>query len=119
MTIENKIDELIEAIATLTVNITLLTEGVTNRKKVVVAKSVPVEVITPTLTLVESSASDCPYSDSKGLMVFVMNKYKELGPIKGAKIQGLFDSIGAANVSDIKPDQYADFYAGMMALGRD
>lgn len=57
-----------------------------------------------------------PFNDGKGLIEFVMNAYKELGPDKGAQIQNVLVSLGVQNVNDVKPEQYPAFYSGVQAL---
>jgi hypothetical protein len=57
-----------------------------------------------------------PFSDSKGLIEYVMAAYKEMGPTKGAGIQGVLVGMGLANINDVQPAQYGDFYAKVEAL---
>lgn len=45
-----------------------------------------------------------------------MGSYKAMGPEKGAKIQQVLTSMGHANINDIKPEQYGQFYAGVEAI---
>ena len=59
-----------------------------------------------------------PFSDGQGLIAYVMDAYKSMGPTKGAGIQGVLTSIGVANINDVKPEQYATLYAGVEALKR-
>lgn len=58
----------------------------------------------------------CPITDAKTLMTYVMEVYRNLGPIKGAKIQNVLASLGVASVNDVKPQMYAQFYQGVEAL---
>lgn len=62
------------------------------------------------------ATSACPFTDSSGMMAFVMEKYKAYGPIKGAAIQGVLHSLGCTNINDVTPDKYAAFYAGVMGI---
>jgi hypothetical protein len=57
-----------------------------------------------------------PFSDSKGLIEYVMTAYKEMGPTKGAGIQGVLVGMGLTNINDVKPEQFGDFYAKVEAL---
>jgi hypothetical protein len=57
-----------------------------------------------------------PFSDSKGLIEYVMAAYKAMGPTKGAGIQGVLVGMGLANINDVKPEQFGDFYAKVEAL---
>ena len=49
-------------------------------------------------------------------MIFVMDSYKALGPIKGAKIQDVLNSVGVKNINEVKPEHYAAIKAGVEAL---
>ena len=57
-----------------------------------------------------------PFSDSKGLIDYVMAAYKAMGPTKGAGIQNVLTGLGYANINDIKPEHYGALYAGIEAL---
>ena len=57
-----------------------------------------------------------PFSDSKGLIDYVMAAYKTMGPTKGAGIQNVLTGLGYANINDIKPEHYGALYAGIEAL---
>ena len=57
-----------------------------------------------------------PFSDSKGLIEYVMAAYKAMGPTKGAGIQGVLTGMGLVNINDVQPAQYGDFYAKVEAL---
>ena len=57
-----------------------------------------------------------PFSDPKGLIEFVMTSYKNLGPTKGAGIQGVLTGLGYQNINDVKAEHYAALFAGIEAL---
>lgn len=57
-----------------------------------------------------------PFSDSKGLIDYVMAAYKTMGPTKGAGIQNVLTGLGYQNINDIKPEHYGALYAGIEAL---
>ena len=57
-----------------------------------------------------------PFTDAKTLLGYVMNKYKNLGPVKGALIQGVLAELGVKNVNEVKPEQYQTFYAKVEAI---
>jgi len=57
-----------------------------------------------------------PFSDGKGLIDYVMNAYKALGPQKGAMIQGVLTGMGYQNINDVKPEHYGQLFAGVEAL---
>ena len=59
-----------------------------------------------------------PFADGQGLIAYVMEAYKSMGPTKGAGIQGVLTSIGVANINDVKPEQYGAVFNGVEALKR-
>ena len=67
---------------------------------------------------VVQQAPAVPFSDGQGLIAYVMDAYKAMGPTKGAGIQGVLTSIGVANINDVKPEQYGTLFAGVEALKR-
>jgi hypothetical protein len=69
----------------------------------------------PTATAT-STTSSAPFSDSKGLIDYVMGAYKALGPQKGALIQGVLTGMGYQNINDVKPEHYGALFAGVEAL---
>ena len=78
------------------------------------APSLVAPVVLPT---VASGASlVAPFTDGKGLIAYVMESYKSLGPVNGAKIQEVLTGIGYANINEVKPESYAALYAGVEAL---
>lgn len=60
--------------------------------------------------------SGAPFADGKGLIDYVMNAYKALGPQKGAMIQGVLTQLGYQNINDVKPEHYGALYQGVEAL---
>ena len=61
-------------------------------------------------------ASGAPFTDGKGLIDYVMNAYKALGPQKGAQIQNVLVNLGYQNINDVKPEHYGALFAGVEAL---
>ena len=59
-----------------------------------------------------------PFTDGPGLIQYVMGAYKEMGPTKGAQIQGVLTTLGYANINDVKPEHYGSLYQGVEALKR-
>lgn len=57
-----------------------------------------------------------PFTDSKGLIAYVMAAYQAMGAEKGAKIQGVLVGLGYANINDVKPEHYGALYTGVEAL---
>lgn len=79
----------------------------------------------PTFTMPPAAApvappapAGAPFTDPQGLMNYTMAAYQEMGATKGAAIQQVLASLGHANMNDVKPEQYAQFYAGVEALKR-
>ena len=62
------------------------------------------------------AAAHVPFSDTKGLIDYVMGVYRQIGPQKGAGIQAVLTSIGCQNINDVRPEQYAAMFAGVEAL---
>lgn len=61
-------------------------------------------------------APQIPFSDQKGLVTYVMEAYKSMGPQKGAQIQQVLINMGCGNINEVKPEQYAALYAGVETL---
>ena len=57
-----------------------------------------------------------PFSDGKGLIDYVMGAYKALGAAKGSQIQTVLTGLGYSNINDVKPEHYAQLFAGVEAL---
>lgn len=138
MSLETKIELLTEAITALTAKIETLkvapaveiapvvapiVEAPTPLVQPVVAPVVPVVPAMPAPPVfvapapaTASVASGAPFTDGKGLIEYVMNSYKALGPQKGSLIQGVLTGLGYQNINDIKPEHYGQLYAGVEAL---
>ena len=63
-------------------------------------------------------AQAAPFANGPGLIAYVMGAYKEMGPTKGAQIQGVLTTLGYANINDVKPEHYGSLYQGVEALKR-
>ena len=61
-------------------------------------------------------AGGAPFSDGKGLIDYVMASYKALGAAKGSQIQTVLTGLGYSNINDVKPEHYAQLFAGVEAL---
>ncbi len=61
-------------------------------------------------------APSAPFTDGAGLIAYVMGAYKEMGPAKGANIQGVLTSLNYQNINDVKPEHYPALYQGVEAL---
>ena len=62
------------------------------------------------------AAPAAPFTDGKGLMEYVMGKYRALGPVKGGMIQNVLSEIGCKNINEVQPAQYGEFYAKVEAI---
>lgn len=76
----------------------------------------PVMPPPPVFTSAPAAPSALPFTDGASLVSYVMGVYRQIGPAKGAGIQNVLTSLGAVNLTDVKPEQYAAFYAGIEAL---
>ena len=76
----------------------------------------PVFTMPTAQTAPAPTAPTVPFTDAKGLLGYVMESYKAMGPAKGAGIQGVLTSLGVANINEVKPEQYVAFHAGVEAL---
>ena len=63
-----------------------------------------------------ASPSNVPFTDGKGLVAYMMDSYRTLGPIKGAEIQGVLASVGKTNINEVTPDLYGTVFAAVEAL---
>lgn len=57
-----------------------------------------------------------PFTDGASLINYVMGVYKEIGPVKGAQIQGVLTGLGYQNINDVKPEHYGTLFAQIEAL---
>ena len=88
-------------------------------EKQIAAEAASVMPAAPTFEpMVEAAPAGgaAPFTDGKGLIDYVMTIYKELGPEKGAKIQGVLTEMGLQNVNELRPTEYDAFYSKVEAL---
>lgn len=64
----------------------------------------------------EPAASGVPFSDTKGMIAYVMATFKEIGPQKGQGIQTVLAELGYKNINDVDPKDFGQLYAGIEAL---
>ena len=124
--IEVKIEELTKAVIALTELIGKIEAGKSEpviaapvvTAPAPVVQAAPVMPAAPTFEpVVEAApAGGAPFTDGKGLIDYVMTIYKELGPEKGAKIQGVLTEMGLQNVNELRPTEYDAFYSKVEAL---
>lgn len=65
-----------------------------------------------------AAVQGAPFTDGAGLIAYVMGAYKEMGPTKGALIQGVLTQLGYNNINDVKPEHYGSLYQGVETLKR-
>jgi hypothetical protein len=63
-----------------------------------------------------AAAASAPFTDSQGMVAYVMESYKALGAEKGAHIQGVLKELGYSNINDVKPDHYGQLYSKIEQL---
>lgn len=57
-----------------------------------------------------------PFTTQKEMVGWIMGVYQQMGPTKGTQIQGVLDSMGIKNISDVKPEQYQSLFERVEAL---
>lgn len=57
-----------------------------------------------------------PFNDPRGMIQYVTEAYRTMGPEKGAKIQNVISSLGVQNINDIQAEHYGALFAGVEAL---
>lgn len=57
-----------------------------------------------------------PFNDAKGLLAYVMDAYKAMGPDKGAQIQTVLTQLKYSNINDVQPEHYTALYLGIEQL---
>ena len=65
-----------------------------------------------------AAVQGAPFTDGAGLIAYVMGAYKEMGPTKGAQIQGVLTGLGYQNINDVKPEHYGSLFQGVETLKR-
>ena len=61
-------------------------------------------------------AAAAPFADAKGLMDYAMQKYQQLGPVKGGMIQSILMGMNTPNINMLQPAQYAEFYSKVESI---
>jgi hypothetical protein len=57
-----------------------------------------------------------PFTDTSGMIQYVMSAYKALGATKGAEIQAVLTALGYQNINEVKPEHFGALFAGIEAL---
>lgn len=76
----------------------------------------PPSFMTPAAPAAPVAPAGAPFADPKGLIEYAMAAYNTLGAAKAAGLQKIITDLGHANINDVRPDQYAAFYAQVEAL---
>jgi hypothetical protein len=71
---------------------------------------------TPTFTQHAPAPTGLPFNDAASVMAYTVGKYNTLGKDKGAKIQDVLTALGCNTLTDLKPEQYPHYYAGVEAI---
>ena len=112
MSIENSLSSIAQSLAKIAEHLTADKQGPVT----MAAQGGLLPVAAPVIAPAETVRGDAPFADHAALMTFVMDNYKALGPIKGAKIQDVLTSVGVKNINEVKPEHYAAIKAGVEAL---
>ena len=80
--------------------------------------TLPTFAAAPTPATPTHGSQGAPFTDGAGLIAYVMGAYKEMGPTKGALIQGVLTQMGYQNINDVKPEHYGSLFQGVEALKR-
>ena len=133
MSIEQKISELTAAVTALTAALVQRAGAPTVPQTPVSVNPAPVAApqqapaaqqqmpALPTFAAAPTPAAPvqgAPFTDGQGLIAYVMGAYKEMGPTKGAQIQGVLTQLGYQNINDVKPEHYGALFQGVEALKR-
>jgi hypothetical protein len=82
----------------------------------VIATVTPVVAVAAPVVTATVSPSSAVFANQAEFTAFIMDTYKMLGPIKGAGIQAVLNSVGAKNINSVDPRSYAEVKAGVEAL---
>ena len=134
MSIENKLENLtnailllVEKLGSLPAQIPQPVHVVEQVEQVVQQVAEPIEVRQviveefkmpepPSFVPEPPAAPKAPFSDSKGLIDYVMKAYAAMGAEKGQKIQGVLQDLGYSTISEVKEHSYDAIYARVEAL---
>jgi len=83
---------------------------------VVVAPVAAPVVVAPVVAAPVVSSVVAPFSDSKGMIAYVMSVYQTVGAAKGQGIQNILESLGHKNINDVRVDQYGELFTKLEAF---
>lgn len=72
--------------------------------------------VAPAPVAASHSDTSAPFTDTAGLMNWMMAAYKEMGPTKGARLQECLNQIGVKAVNEVQPHHYSQLVHLVMAL---
>lgn len=121
MSIEKDLSRIATALETIANHLTTGVVNLTPAPAPVVAAPIPTPAPAPVVPPVApatppATAGACPFNEPKGLIQYIMDSYKALGPTKGASIQTVLVNLGYQNINEVKPEHYAAVHAGVEAL---
>ena len=126
MSLENKIQELIETVSRLITTMSehqtsiVQTSGGSGQLAPVVTSVAPVAQSMPPLPSFAAAPApvviSVPFNDNKSLTAYVMEVYKALGAQKGALIQNVLTQLGYQSITEVKPEHYGAIYQNIEAL---
>lgn len=76
----------------------------------------PAPVVATPVAAPAAQAVQAPFTDTNGLIQYIMGAYQAMGPTKGAHIQGILTKLGYQRVNDVQPQHYGDLYQAVEAL---
>ncbi len=86
---------------------------------VVAPTPAPIPVVTTSVVAAAPAPvkpTHAPFTTQKEMVGWIMGVYQAMGPTKGGLIQGVLDSMGIKNISDVKADQYQSLFERVEAL---
>ena len=57
-----------------------------------------------------------PFDNATGMIGYVTDKWKALGPTRGNEIQTVLTAMGCENINDVTPDKYGQLFAALENL---
>ena len=66
--------------------------------------------------VVAAPALVAPFDNATGMIGYVTDKWKALGPTRGNEIQTVLTAMGCENINDVTPDKYGQLFAALENL---
>ena len=115
MSIENSLERIAKALEALVGCQTMYPTDYVP-KETPASQPAPVAAPIPSAPPAAPVQSSAPFADAAGLVKYVTETYQALGPEKGMEIQGVLQSFGLSNVTDLPVDKYGEFHTKVEAL---